>query len=123
VLDTGPGIDEELASRLFGRFERTAGEDRRKTGTGLGLSLTKQLVELHGGTIEAHRRPAGGAELRVLLPASAVIRDAPLPTEPTLRLARNRRPPRRSRAARGSDRPAPRRGRSCSPRTTSRSPR
>ncbi len=87
VRDTGPGIDEELAGRLFGRFERSIGEDRRKTGTGLGLSLAKQLVEAHGGTIEAHRRPEGGAELRVLLPPSVVIPDAPMPTEPTLRLA------------------------------------
>jgi signal transduction histidine kinase len=87
VLDTGPGIDEELADRLFGRFERSLGEDRRKTGTGLGLSLSKQLIETHGGTIEARVRPSGGAELRVLLPPEVVLRDAPLPTEPTLRLA------------------------------------
>jgi signal transduction histidine kinase len=87
VLDTGPGIDEELASRLFGRFERSIGDDRRKTGTGIGLSLAKQLIEAHGGTIEARRRPAGGAELRVTLPSSAVLRDAPMPTEPTLRLS------------------------------------
>jgi signal transduction histidine kinase len=87
VLDTGPGIDEELAGRLFGRFERSSGEDRRKVGTGLGLSLVKQLVEEHQGTIEARRRPGGGAELRVMLPSSVVIQDAPMPTEPTLRLA------------------------------------
>ncbi len=86
VFDTGPGIDEELARRLFGRFERSIGEDRRKTGTGLGLSLVKQLVEAHHGNIEAYRRPAGGAELRVSLPSSVVIRDAPLPPRPVLQL-------------------------------------
>jgi signal transduction histidine kinase len=87
VFDTGPGIDEELARRLFGRFERSIGEDRRKTGTGLGLSLVKQLVEAHGGTIEAYRRPTGGAELRVILPPSVVLRDLPQPAEPVLQLA------------------------------------
>ncbi|MDB4952492.1 MAG: hypothetical protein JWO36_61 [Myxococcales bacterium] len=75
VLDTGPGFGEELASRLFGRFERASGEDRRKVGTGIGLSLVKQLVEAHGGRIAALSRPGGGSELRVVLPASALIRD------------------------------------------------
>ncbi len=93
VFDTGPGIDEELARRLFGRFERSIGEDRRKTGTGLGLSLVKQLVEAHGGTIEAFRRPTGGAELRVILPSSIVLRDAPLPPRPVLQLAPGASPP------------------------------
>jgi signal transduction histidine kinase len=87
VLDTGPGIDEELAARLFGRFERSLGEDRRKVGTGLGLSLVKQLVEAHGGTIEARRRPTGGAELRVMLPSSAILREAPTLSQPALRIA------------------------------------
>jgi signal transduction histidine kinase len=73
VLDTGPGIGDELASRLFGRFERAAGEDRRKIGSGLGLSLVKQLVEAHGGTVSAIRRvPGPGSELRVSLPRIAV---------------------------------------------------
>jgi signal transduction histidine kinase len=73
VLDTGPGIDAELAQRLFGRFERSQGGDRRKTGTGIGLALVKQLSEAHGGTVEAIARPTGGTELRVLLPASIGI--------------------------------------------------
>ncbi|MGN6105276.1 MAG: ATP-binding protein, partial [Kofleriaceae bacterium] len=77
VLDTGPGIADELAGRLFGRFERSEGEDRRKSGTGLGLSLAKQLVEAHGGTINALPRATGGSELRVLLPSTARVGDAP----------------------------------------------
>jgi signal transduction histidine kinase len=73
VLDTGPGIDPDLAQRLFGRFERTSGDDRRKTGTGIGLALVKQLVEAHAGTVQALPRTSGGTEFRVLLPASALI--------------------------------------------------
>lgn len=70
VLDTGPGIEPALRGRLFGRFERGASA---RAGSGIGLSLVKQLVEAHHGTIAAISRPAGGTELRVVLPASVVI--------------------------------------------------
>lgn len=73
VLDTGPGISEELAGRLFGRYERSDGELRQKQGTGLGLALAKQLVNAHEGTISAHMRATGGSELRVLLPRESLI--------------------------------------------------
>ncbi|HLL20834.1 MAG TPA: HAMP domain-containing sensor histidine kinase [Kofleriaceae bacterium] len=73
VFDTGPGISDELASRLFGRYERAA--NATATGTGLGLALSRQLVNAHRGTIDAHRRPEGGAELRVFLPRDLVLRD------------------------------------------------
>ena len=68
VLDNGPGIAEELAGRLFGRFERGASDRGKNVGTGIGLSLVKQLVEAHDGTIEAVRRTPTGTEMRVILP-------------------------------------------------------
>jgi len=75
VFDTGPGIGDDLIGRLFGRFERAHGESFRKTGTGLGLFVAKQLVEAHGGTIAALPRAGGtGSELRVVLPPGVVIR-------------------------------------------------
>jgi signal transduction histidine kinase len=73
VLDDGPGINDDLAMRLFGRFERDAGDSAKKMGTGLGLALVKQLVEAHGGTIDAQRRPTGGSEFHVTLPASRIL--------------------------------------------------
>ena len=73
VLDTGPGIDEELAGRLFGRFERAAGESRRKAGTGIGLALVQELVQAHGGSVAALARPTGGTEMRVQLPGELVL--------------------------------------------------
>jgi len=76
VLDNGPGISDELQGRLFGRFERAQGEAHRMTGTGLGLFVAKQLVEAHAGTIHALARSGGGCELRVVLPAALVVRDA-----------------------------------------------
>jgi signal transduction histidine kinase len=77
VLDTGIGMSEDLQSRLFGRFERDQPGRLRAAGTGLGLSVAKQLVEAHGGTISALPRPTGtGSELRVVLPPGVVIRDS-----------------------------------------------
>ena len=70
VVDTGPGLSPEDASRLFGRFQRlsakpTAGE----SSTGLGLSITKRIVELHKGTISAAGRDTGsGAVFTVRIP-------------------------------------------------------
>jgi len=92
VLDDGKGISTDLASRLFGRFERADGEDRTISGTGLGLALAKQLVEIHGGTIAHHPREAGGTEMRVLLPVALLRGDAKV-AAPTLRLVDAARPP------------------------------
>jgi two-component system, OmpR family, sensor histidine kinase BaeS len=64
VRDTGSGIDPELLPHVFDRFARGAGS----TGSGLGLSIARGLVELHGGTIEASSPPGGGAEIRIRLP-------------------------------------------------------
>jgi signal transduction histidine kinase len=90
VLDTGIGMSDDLQSRLFGRFERAHSDEQRQgtrpSGTGLGLFLAKQLVEAHGGTIAALRRTGGGSELRVVLPASLVLRGDARPEPPQLRL-------------------------------------
>ena len=64
VRDTGSGIDPELLPHVFDRFARGAGS----TGSGLGLSIARGLVELHGGTIEAASRAGGGTEIRIRLP-------------------------------------------------------
>jgi signal transduction histidine kinase/ActR/RegA family two-component response regulator len=70
VSDTGEGIAEEFLPRLFDKFSQyDMGETRQHMGLGIGLSLTRQLVELHGGTIEAHSEGIGrGAQFRVRLP-------------------------------------------------------
>ena len=52
VADQGPGVPEENQERIFERFFRGEDELRRKTkGVGIGLSLVKDLVELHGGKV------------------------------------------------------------------------
>jgi signal transduction histidine kinase/CheY-like chemotaxis protein len=71
VRDEGAGLSEEDLARLFGRFQRlsakpTAGE----SSTGLGLSIVKRIVELHGGGIEAESPgPGRGATFTIRLPA------------------------------------------------------
>ncbi len=70
VTDTGVGIREEDLPRLFREFERMEESSQRKTeGTGLGLALTKRLVELHGGTIRVESKPGAGSKFTVSLPA------------------------------------------------------
>ena len=70
VRDTGAGIQPDLLPHLFNTF--TQGEqtlDRSRGGLGLGLSIVRGLVELHGGAVEAHSDgPGNGAEFIVRLP-------------------------------------------------------
>lgn len=70
VSDSGIGIDREFLPFVFERFRQAAaGTTRRYGGLGLGLSIAKQLIELHGGTICAESAgPGQGARFRVSLP-------------------------------------------------------
>jgi two-component system sensor kinase FixL len=64
VADTGPGIAEDIAQRLFKPFVTS-----KATGMGIGLSISKRIVEAHGGTIAAFRNENGGATFRFTLPS------------------------------------------------------
>lgn len=70
VRDTGQGIPAEFLSAVFERFRQAdASTTRRHLGLGLGLSITKQIVEMHGGSIAAHSEgPDRGAVFTVTLP-------------------------------------------------------
>ncbi len=71
VEDRGPGLTPEDLSRLFGRFQRLSAQPTGgETSTGLGLSIAKRIVDLHGGAIEARSEgPGKGAVFEILLPA------------------------------------------------------
>jgi signal transduction histidine kinase len=69
VEDTGAGIQPEELPHLFERFYQGRGP-RRSGGTGIGLALTKAIVERHGGFISADSAPSGGARFTVTLPRS-----------------------------------------------------
>lgn len=64
VIDTGPGITAETLSRLFEPFFTT-----KKSGMGMGLVISKTIIEDHGGRIEASVREQGGTCFQILLPA------------------------------------------------------
>ena len=70
VADTGIGIPEGDLDRVFGKFERTNAQ-ARQSGAGLGLSLVKSFVELHGGRIEIHSLPNQGTRVTCFIPGIA----------------------------------------------------
>jgi signal transduction histidine kinase len=63
VRDNGPGIDAETARKLFDPFYTT-----KRSGTGLGLALSRKVVEAHGGSIELLDEPGEGSEFVLTFP-------------------------------------------------------
>ena len=72
VKDEGPGLSKDDMARLFGRFQRlTAKPTGGESSTGLGLSIVKRIVELHGGSVSAESDgPGQGATFIIRLPAA-----------------------------------------------------
>jgi two-component system OmpR family sensor kinase len=72
VDDDGSGIPEGEREAVFEPFYRLEGSRSRSTGgTGLGLTIAKQIAEAHGGSIGIETSPLGGARLKVTLPIEA----------------------------------------------------
>ena len=69
VADSGVGIPREDRTRIFEKFERGPRRDGRTTGAGLGLSLVKNFVELHGGYVEIDSSSERGTRVTCVLPA------------------------------------------------------
>ena len=84
VRDTGIGIKPEDQPRLFTEFRQVDGSTSRGyEGVGLGLALSKRLVELQGGQIWMESVPGRGSAFRFMIPRLPVL--APAPQGPTLR--------------------------------------
>jgi len=81
VRDNGPGIPRELLPRLFDLFvqgRRTP--DRRQGGLGIGLTVARSLVELHGGQVSVRSDPGAGSEFTIRLPPGTNAALRPLET-------------------------------------------
>jgi signal transduction histidine kinase len=74
ITDTGIGIAKEDVARAFERFHQVDSRLSRKyEGTGLGLPIARQLVELHGGTLTLESEPDAGTTVTILLPESRCV--------------------------------------------------
>jgi signal transduction histidine kinase len=68
VRDTGPGISPEDQERIFQEFQQAEAGKEQREGTGLGLALSKRLVELHDGRIWVDSKPGNGSTFTFTLP-------------------------------------------------------
>jgi PAS domain S-box-containing protein len=82
VVDTGVGVSSEDQEMLFTRFFRADDTAvRQQPGTGLGLNITKSLVEMHGGQVWVESEPGVGSTFSFTLPLPAGLVEAPAPGE------------------------------------------
>ena len=78
VTDTGSGIRPEELPHVFERFYRgTMSEAERGSGSGLGLSIAKSIVDMHGGRISIQTAPGAGTQVVVTLPRDMTISSPP----------------------------------------------
>ena len=66
MSDNGPGISKDQLAHIFEKFYRVKGSPAG--GVGLGLTITKSIIEAHGGSIFAANKEGGGLEIKISLP-------------------------------------------------------
>ncbi len=81
VEDSGVGMTPDEVERVFERFYRAGSRSGSNPGTGLGLSIVKSLVDLHGGQISVDSEPGRGTVFRVRLPAAVAGLESPAALE------------------------------------------
>jgi signal transduction histidine kinase/DNA-binding response OmpR family regulator len=91
VSDTGPGMTSAQLERVFVPFDRLGAESTAIEGAGIGLALTKALIEAMGGTLKVESTPGEGSAFTVVLPRSTVPDP---PSDAPLEAARHRPPQR-----------------------------
>jgi signal transduction histidine kinase len=75
ISDNGPGVDPEIAPQVFDAFVTS-----KDAGTGLGLTIVKGIVEMHGGALLLTSRDGGGTDARFTLPLARSVADERAPT-------------------------------------------
>jgi signal transduction histidine kinase len=71
ISDEGPGLSSEDHARLFGRFQRLSAKPTGgETSTGLGLSIVKRIVDLHGGSVVAEATGPSGITFTIAIPSA-----------------------------------------------------
>jgi two-component system, OmpR family, phosphate regulon sensor histidine kinase PhoR len=81
VDDEGPGIPVMNRERVFEPFYRLEGTSERGiAGSGIGLSVVRELAELHGGRAWAESAPGGGSRIAVEFPGAYIVPDSPGPS-------------------------------------------
>ncbi|MCM8556884.1 sensor histidine kinase [Sphingomicrobium sediminis] len=71
IVDDGPGIDPAEQGQVFDRFHRNQAGERGEAALGLGLPLTRQFVEAHGGSVELVSEPGAGTAVTMVIPRSS----------------------------------------------------
>jgi len=72
VLDEGPGIPAHILPHIFEKFYQADVPGVESTGLGLGLSVTRVIVEMHQGKLQAANRSTGGAEFSLIIPLASI---------------------------------------------------
>ena len=73
IADNGPGIEAEDQARVFSRFHRIGGGARGEAALGLGLPLTRQFIEAHGGTVELVSERGEGTAVTLTIPRTPSV--------------------------------------------------
>ena len=76
IEDNGIGLEEQYLDRIITPFERLHGQEEYE-GTGMGLAISRRIVERHGGALTASSIPSHRATFRLCLPVSALEGDSP----------------------------------------------
>ncbi|MHC5108730.1 MAG: HAMP domain-containing sensor histidine kinase [Planctomycetota bacterium] len=80
VRDRGPGIPDEYIQRVFDRFFQVPEDEASYKGIGIGLTITRGVAEMHGGSVAASNHPEGGCVFRVRIP----LAEPPHPSHPVV---------------------------------------
>ena len=70
VSDSGPGVPADEREQIFGKFYQIRSDAARKPGLGLGLAISQEVVQAHGGEIVVGESEWGGALMKVIVPVN-----------------------------------------------------